>query len=195
MGLLEGSNPAPPKFLDAEDEEMKTIVPNSPYDTWIMRDQQVASFLVNSLSEDVLPHVFGLAYVVGVWHALNELYSSQSKSRVSTIRGSLTNTKKLRHDNATTHLQNERYTYEVVADGKLVDDDKLKEYILNGPCRYLFDGTSEEGFSRVGEEVGAIRRRVLGTMVRDLPSFRTPARWQGLLLLVWNYLGAFALLQ
>ena len=51
-------------------------------------------------------------------------------------------------------------------------------------CRCLIDGTSEEGSSRGGEEVGAIGRRILGTVVRDLPSFRTPARRQGLLLLV-----------
>ena len=62
-------------------------------------------------------------------------------------------------------------------------------------CRCLIDGTSEEGSSRGGEEVGAIGRSALGTVVRDLPNFGTPARWQGLLLLVWNYLGAFALLQ
>jgi hypothetical protein len=76
MGLLEGSNPAPPEFLDAEDENKKIIFPNSAYDTWITQDQQVANFLVNSLSEDVRPHVFGLAHAADVWRALNDLYSS-----------------------------------------------------------------------------------------------------------------------
>jgi hypothetical protein len=40
-------------------------------------------------------------------------------------------------------------------------------------CRCLFDGTP--GSSRGEEEVGVIGRRVLGMVVRDLPSFRTPA--------------------
>ena len=70
-----------------------------------------------------------------------------------------------------------------------------KDSTVGANCRCLFDGTSEEGSSRGGEEVSAIGRRVLGTVVRDLPSFGTLARGQGLLLLVWNYLGAFALLQ
>jgi hypothetical protein len=43
-------------------------------------------------------------------------------------------------------------------------------------CRCLIDGTSEEGSSRGGEEVGAIGRSAHGTVVRELPSFGTPAR-------------------
>jgi hypothetical protein len=72
---------------------------------------------------------------------------------------------------------------------------KLTLRIQDPYCRCLFDGTPEEGSSRRGEEVWAIGRRVLGAAVRDLPSFGTLARWKGLLLLVWNYLGAFAWLQ
>jgi hypothetical protein len=43
-------------------------------------------------------------------------------------------------------------------------------------CRCLFDGTSEEEYSRGGEEVGVIGWRVLGMVIRDLSSFGTPAR-------------------
>jgi hypothetical protein len=54
MGLLEGSSRCPLEFLEAEDENKnKIFVPNPAYDTWVMRDQQVVSFLVNSLAEDV----------------------------------------------------------------------------------------------------------------------------------------------
>jgi hypothetical protein len=54
MGLLEGSNCCPLEFLEAEDENKNKIsVPNPAYDTWVTRDQQVVSFLVNSLAEDV----------------------------------------------------------------------------------------------------------------------------------------------
>jgi hypothetical protein len=48
--------------------------------------------------------------------------------------------------------------------------------IPDDECRCLIDGTSEEGSSRGGEEVGAIGRSAHGTVVRDLPSFGTPAR-------------------
>jgi hypothetical protein len=46
------------------------------YDTWVMRDQQVVSYLVNSLAEDVLPHVFGLSTAAAVWRPLNDLYAA-----------------------------------------------------------------------------------------------------------------------
>jgi hypothetical protein len=60
---------------------------------------------------DVLAHVFGLTNAAAVWHALNEMYSSQSKSRVSTIRGALTNTKKTQYDGATVNHKDERICF------------------------------------------------------------------------------------
>ncbi|KAK1697891.1 hypothetical protein QYE76_014588 [Lolium multiflorum] len=83
MGLLEGSDVAPPEMLDAEDANKKKIsVPNPAYDTWITRDQQVFSYLMNSLSEDILSTVYGLVHAAEVWSSLHALYSSQSKSQI-----------------------------------------------------------------------------------------------------------------
>jgi hypothetical protein len=43
------------EFIDGEDGEKKKIqVPNHAYDVWIMRDQQVVSYIMNSLSKDPL---------------------------------------------------------------------------------------------------------------------------------------------
>ena len=56
------------------------------------------------------------------------------------------------------------------------DDDGDGDDVQLDDCRCLLDGTSEEGSSRGGEEVGAIGRSAHGTVVRDLPSFGTPAR-------------------
>jgi hypothetical protein len=67
IGLLEGTDLAPAEFIKAEDSDKKKVtIPNPAYDTWITRDHHVVSFLVNSLSEDVLSHVFGLAHVAEV---------------------------------------------------------------------------------------------------------------------------------
>jgi hypothetical protein len=62
---------------------------------WVLKDQRVLGLLVNSLSEDVIPDVFGLEHVVVVWSAINNLHCTQCKARVSALRGALTNTKKL----------------------------------------------------------------------------------------------------
>ncbi|KAK1697320.1 hypothetical protein QYE76_014017 [Lolium multiflorum] len=133
MGLLDGSDSAPPEVLEAEDENKKKVsIPNPAYDTWITRDQQVVSFLVNSLSEEVLPHVFGCSHASDVWRALQELYTSQSKSRVSTLRGALTNTKKQDMTAQQFITKMKGFASELAAAGKPVDDDELKDYILNG---------------------------------------------------------------
>ncbi|KAK1617180.1 hypothetical protein QYE76_022697 [Lolium multiflorum] len=133
MGLLDGSDPAPSETIEAEDAEHKKItIPNPAYETWITKDQTVVSFLVNSLSEEVLPQVFGLAHAAEVWHALKELYSSRSKSRVSTLGGSLTNTKKLDLTAQQYISKMKGFAAELSAAGKPVDEDELKDYMLNG---------------------------------------------------------------
>jgi hypothetical protein len=77
MALLEGTEPVPPANLEVEDENKKKVsVPNPAYEAWIAKDQQVVSFLVNSLFEDVLPQVFGLHHAVDVWQALHAMYST-----------------------------------------------------------------------------------------------------------------------
>ncbi|KAK1682055.1 hypothetical protein QYE76_042903 [Lolium multiflorum] len=130
MGLLDGSDSPLPEVLEAEDENKKKVsTPNPAYDTWITRNQQVVSFLVNSLSEEVLPHVFGCTHAFDVWRALQELYTSQSKSRVSTLRGALTNTNKQDMTAQQFITKMKGYASELAAAGKPVE---LKDYILNG---------------------------------------------------------------
>jgi hypothetical protein len=133
MGLLDGFDAAPPKFLEVEDEhKKKTTVPNPAFDVWIAKDQQVVGFLVNSLSEDVLAHVFGLEHAADVWKALNDLYGSQSKSRVSSLRGAMTNTNKLDLTAQQYISKMKGFASELAAAGKKVYDEELKDYILNG---------------------------------------------------------------
>jgi hypothetical protein len=61
MGLVDGTDHAPPETLEQEDENKKKIeVENPAYDAWIARDQQVLRFLLNSLSPDILSHVLSV---------------------------------------------------------------------------------------------------------------------------------------
>jgi hypothetical protein len=132
MGLLDGSDPALSETIEAADAEHKKItIPNPAYETWITKDQTVVSFLVNSLSEEVSPQVFALAHAAEVWRALKELYSSQSKSLLSTLRGALTNTKKLDLTAQQYISKMKGFAAELSAAGKPVDEDELKDYMLN----------------------------------------------------------------
>jgi hypothetical protein len=133
MRMLEGSDLPPPEFVDSEDADKKKVqLPNPAYDTWITRDQQVVSYIVNSLSEDILSHVYGMVHAAEIWSAIHELFSSQSKSRVSNIRGALINTKKLDMTAQQYITKMKGFASELATAGKTVDDDELKDYIMNG---------------------------------------------------------------
>jgi hypothetical protein len=66
----------------------KIIVPNSEYEDWLEADQQVFSFLLTSISMEILVRIAMEKMVVEVWTKLEEESTSQTRAR--TIRGILT---------------------------------------------------------------------------------------------------------
>ncbi|CAN6361752.1 unnamed protein product [Urochloa humidicola] len=52
--ILDGSIPAPEKTIEISNDGKKEIVPNPAYDRWLQQDQQLLSYLVNSLSKEVI---------------------------------------------------------------------------------------------------------------------------------------------
>jgi hypothetical protein len=69
--------------------------PNPSYDVWIYRDQTVLSYLLQSLSSKVFPHVHKIEHAAGVWQALEEMFASQCEAKVTNLHMSLAKTKKL----------------------------------------------------------------------------------------------------
>jgi hypothetical protein len=49
---------------------------------------------MNSITKEILGHVATKVTAASVWSALEELYASQSRSKVTNLRFALTNTKK-----------------------------------------------------------------------------------------------------
>ena len=163
MGLLEGSDPAPLENLEVEDDnKKKTTVPNPTYDVWITKDQQVVSYLVNSLSEEVLAQVFGLEHAADVWGALTAMHTTQSKARVTTLRGALTNTKKEELTAAQYIAKMKGFASELVAAGKGVDDDELRDYILNG---------LDSGYNSLVASINAVPTTMLHDMCSQLEAY------------------------
>ena len=79
---------------DDNDPKKKTTIANPAYNAWLERDQQVVSYLVNSLSSDVLAHVLGLDTAAEIWGAISAMFASQSISWVQHLRTALNTTKK-----------------------------------------------------------------------------------------------------
>jgi hypothetical protein len=83
FGLLDGSMPAPPMETKATDKDGKEIsVPNPDYARWISLDQCVLGFLVRNMSPSIVTQMVGQTSSGGVWKAVTEMFSSQSKARV-----------------------------------------------------------------------------------------------------------------
>jgi hypothetical protein len=89
----------PPQVVDVPAEK-NTGTPakmkaNPEYADWISRDQLVLSYLLQSLSLEVLPHVHLIESAHGVWTAVEEMFAAQSEAKVDNHLVALANTKKL----------------------------------------------------------------------------------------------------
>lgn len=95
VGLLDGSSIMPPPTLQVQKPD-KPIeeVENPTYDKWITQDQQVLSYLLLSMTKDILVQVSSLEHAAEVWKAVTEMFSSQSKSRILHIHAQLSRERK-----------------------------------------------------------------------------------------------------
>ncbi|KAK1610568.1 hypothetical protein QYE76_034241 [Lolium multiflorum] len=64
-----------------EKEKEQTMVSNPAYSSWLARDQKVLSYLLNSLSKEILMHVLRMEHTADVWKAVEEMFASQSISK------------------------------------------------------------------------------------------------------------------
>ena len=122
----------------------------------------MVSFLVNSLSDDILAHTYGLEHASEVWSAITELFATQSKARISNLRGALINTKKQDMTALQFITKMKGFASELAAAGKKVDDDELRDYILNG-----LDGT----FNPLVASINANPSTTLNDMCSQLESY------------------------
>ena len=70
-----------------------STAPNPEYAAWLVQDQQVLSYLLNSLSKEILMHVLRIEHAADAWHVLEDMFASQSRSRVTNLRIALAHTK------------------------------------------------------------------------------------------------------
>ena len=87
FGYLDGSTPAPEKELKDKDKDGKEVtIPNPEYARWIALDQSVLGYLLRNMSREILTQMVGHTSAAGVWKAITEMFSSQSKARVVQLR-------------------------------------------------------------------------------------------------------------
>jgi hypothetical protein len=137
VGLLDGSDPEPPKELaptaaeKTADDQAKPV-PNPAYAAWLARDQSVMSYLLQSLSLEILPHVHRIESAAGVWRALAEMFAAQSEARVTNLLVALANTKKLQMTTSEFLTKMQGFADELVSAGHPLQDRQLVSYIHAG---------------------------------------------------------------
>jgi hypothetical protein len=82
--------------------------------------------------KEILGHVATKVIAASAWSALEELYASQSRAKVMNLRLSLTNTKKGTMTMSQYFTKIESFDDELAAFGKILDDEEVVCYILNG---------------------------------------------------------------
>jgi hypothetical protein len=135
MGLLDGSDAAPAKTMivaNMDKTKEPTTVPNPEYGAWVARDQFVLHYLVNPLSREILIHVLRIEHAAGMWSAVEEMFASQSQSKITNLRIALANTKKSNMTSAAFFAKMKGFADELAAARKIVPDDELVSFILAG---------------------------------------------------------------
>jgi hypothetical protein len=75
-GHLTGSTPAPAVEIDSKDGAGKDIkIVNPLYEEWFATDQQILSFILGSLTREILSQVVAKEKAADLWAAIEEICS------------------------------------------------------------------------------------------------------------------------
>ncbi|XP_020264107.1 uncharacterized protein LOC109840022 [Asparagus officinalis] len=92
LGLVEGTDRCPSPSIVTSESGLSSLTP--AYTAWVRKDQLLLSWIIASLSEEVLPQVVGLATSHEVWQALHQAFGSPSHTRILQLHTQLQNLQK-----------------------------------------------------------------------------------------------------
>lgn len=120
------------KSEDKKSEDKKEDpVPNPEYDPWMAKDQVVLSFLLTSLSKEILAQVpTTMASAKEVWAAIEGMFASQSCARVIARRMALATVSKGASTVSEYFMKMKGFAEDMASVGKKLEDDELVLYIL-----------------------------------------------------------------
>jgi hypothetical protein len=135
-GFLDGSSKAPvdkikiksQKGTEADFEE----VLNPAYEAWKVQEQQVLSYLLTSVSRNILVQIAALLSATAVWSHIETSFASQSRARVINNRMALATSQKGTSTVAEYISKIKTLADEMASAGKKLDDEELCSYILAG---------------------------------------------------------------
>jgi cytochrome c biogenesis protein ResB len=132
--FLEGTTKSPEKVLKIQKGTTGEVedVPNPVYMQWRAQEQQVLSFLLTSVSREVLIKVVTLPTAAEVWRHIDSAYASHSRAWIINTRMALATTQKGASPAAEYITKMKTLANDMASAGKKLDDDELCSYILAG---------------------------------------------------------------
>jgi hypothetical protein len=131
-GFLDGTSIKPAEQIKANVGSVEEDVLNPSFVVWKVLEQQVLSYLLSSVSRDILVQIAALSTVAAVWKHLETSFASQSRARVINTRMALATTQKGSSSTAEYVTKMKTLTDEMTTAGKKLDDEELISYILAG---------------------------------------------------------------
>jgi hypothetical protein len=131
-GFLTGKAIMPDAELQSRDGDKIIKISNPAYEDWVALDQQVLSFLLASISKEVLIQVSSKTTATEVWRHIETIFSSQTRARAVNTRLALSTARKGSSSVADYVGKMKALGDEMAAAGRPLEDDELVEYILTG---------------------------------------------------------------
>jgi electron transfer flavoprotein alpha subunit len=134
-GFLDGTTKAPAEKIHMAKKPSKEKgeveeVSNSAFELWKAQEQQVLSYLLTSVSHDVLVQIATLPSAADVWKHIELAFASQSRARVINTRMALTTTQKGSLTVAEYISKMKLLADYMASAGKKLDDEDFISYIL-----------------------------------------------------------------
>lgn len=133
QGYLTGATPIPAAELVQKGADGKEVrVPNPAREDWEATDQQVLSYLLASVTKDVLTQVATSATAADAWKIIEDMFASQTRARSVNMRIALATTKKENSSVAEYFAKMKALGDDMAAAGRPLEDEELVEYIITG---------------------------------------------------------------
>jgi hypothetical protein len=119
-----------PSIAITDKDKEPTVVPNPDYATWLAQDQIVLQYIFQSLSPEIMTHVFRLEHSTAVWKVIDSMFASVSQSRITNLCVGIAYTKKLNMTTPAFLAKMQRIADELAAAGRPVPEDEQVPFIL-----------------------------------------------------------------
>jgi hypothetical protein len=118
-GFLDGTTSKPSATIRTEPPDKTTKSKDNPISVvWYAHNQQLLSFLLNSVTKEVLGQVATETSTAGMWHTILGMFASQSRVCIVHLRSKLSRTR--RGGGGT------GFADKMAVPGKLLDDEEVK---------------------------------------------------------------------